>query len=141
MKLGNRLKLAESARSPASIIIINDGSETKANGGRTIALESLAEDGVALNGVEVTGAFLFDMKLLGAELYRANFQGADLYRSNFSSRLPEPNPWQCDLWILNEILAPITSLFGSCKSEDELDPNAIADRILLAIALLKSINN
>ena len=64
--------------------VINTSQGKGGSGGRIDALQELAEDGVALTGVDVSEAFLQGLRLDRAKLMRANFHNADVRGGSFA---------------------------------------------------------
>ena len=65
--------------------VINTAQGKGGNGGRIDALQELAEDRVALTGVDLGEAFLQGVRLDHAKLMRANFHNADVRNGSFIS--------------------------------------------------------
>lgn len=82
------LQDARKARQFQAWQVITNAQGKPGNGGRTYALQDLAQDSVALSGVDVSGAWLESLALPGATLIQlkagsanlsfADFRGADL---------------------------------------------------------------
>jgi hypothetical protein len=65
--------------------VINTAQGKGGAGGRIDALEQLNEDGVALEGVDVSDAFLQGLDLQRADLGRSNFRAADVRGGSFKA--------------------------------------------------------
>jgi hypothetical protein len=65
--------------------VINTAQGKGGAGGRIDALEQLNEDGVALEGVDVSDAFLQGLDLQRADLSRSNFRAADVRGGSFNA--------------------------------------------------------
>ncbi len=65
--------------------LINASHGQRGSAGRVEALEALAQNGVPLDGVDVSGAFLDHLRLVGASLRQAKFTSANLRRAVFDA--------------------------------------------------------
>jgi hypothetical protein len=65
--------------------VINTAQGKGGAGGRIDALQELNQDGVALEGVDVSDAFLRGIDLQGGDLGRSNFSSADIRGGSFKA--------------------------------------------------------